>query len=112
MPFLTVNTSAVRCCVAFPQGSRPKDNVGKMSLLFARSCFVNIAFWAQTSEVKDDVEEGCFNVRIEAEAEVDTEVKLQGGAVEANSIMSTSSEAASGLWICKPQLLQNSAVGP
>jgi hypothetical protein len=50
-----------------PQGSRPKDEVGRMSLLFARSCLAVAAFCARTSFVRDDVEDPIRLADIQAE---------------------------------------------
>jgi hypothetical protein len=62
-----------------PRGSRPKDDVGRMSLLFAQSCLVVAAFCAQTSFVRDNVEDiqlaetRAEGVEVEAVVRVDIE---------------------------------------
>jgi hypothetical protein len=112
MPFSTVNNSAVRCCWVFPWGSRPNDDVGRMSLLLAQSCFVVANFWARTSEVKDDVEDGVWLKDIWTDG-IEAELWVDGreGARAGGLIIWTSSEV-SGLLIQVLQLLQNKSVGP
>ena len=78
-------------------------------MLFAQSFFVATAFWAWTSEVKDNVDKGYVKaIRING---IETEVRVDIKGARGGLTIWQSSKAL-GLLIQEPQLLQNISVGP